>query len=444
MKRSKSITHRFIWYLIIIIIASNCLIFSFQYYITQKNTKNQSIEMGLNLMDSNLTMIEQYFVDIDNIAYSLIYNREIVKFLKNDVDKAADLDWLMGVQSLYYNSRPDLKIYFYKEGKYDDVYAVTQTGKIQDYRYEKWYQELLWNGEDKILLSATAEIEQEKPEFVQSIIYKIYDIYSDNVVGYLKIDMDLESLKEKFLHSYSKIAGTTITDENGNVLFYDKLIIQLDDSVYEGRMTGVYEAEDYIMSYGTSKSTGWRVCMAMSRSELFRNQYLMVRTLLIVLLAILVVTFAVSGRFFSIITVNFTRLVDGMKQVKKGNLQIQVEADTQDEIGMLISEFNEMLIRLNELIAAVEAKQILLNEAEIKALQQQINPHFMHNIMATIMGLASEGMNDEVIEVSECMSNMLRYNTHFENTTTLREEVEQIQNYVKVLKIRFEDRFEVF
>lgn len=184
--------------------------------------------------------------------------------------------------------------------------------------------------------------------------------------------------------------------------------------------------------------------MAMSKEELFRGQYMLIRTLLIILASIVLITLLVSGKFFTIITVNFKRLAKGMEEVKKGNLQTVVEADTPDEISLLIMEFNEMLLKLNELIRTVEAKQALLKEAEIKALQQQINPHFMHNIMETIMGLASEGMDEEVIEVSECMSSMLRYNTRFENTTTLREEVEQIQNYVKVLKVRFEDRFECY
>lgn len=276
------------------------------------------------------------------------------------------------------------------------------------------------------------------------IVYRIDDIYRDETVGYLKIDMNLEFLKKSLLHNYARIAGTTILDEEGNVLFYDKLVIQPEEGLAEDDRSNSYETKDYIVSCGISESTGWRLCMAMSKEELFRDQYMLIRTLLAILASIVLITFLVSGRFFTIITVNFKRLAKGIEEVKKGNLQTVVEADTPDEISLLILEFNEMLQKINELIRAVEAKQTLLKEAEIKALQQQINPHFMHNIMETIMGLASEGMDTEVIEVSECMSSMLRYNTRFENTTTLREEVEQIQSYVKVLKIRFEDRFEVF
>ncbi|MCI8800261.1 sensor histidine kinase [Acetatifactor muris] len=440
MKGKRSLTHKFIRYLILVILVSNCLMFLFQYVITRRNMKRQSMEMGLDLMKSNLTMIEQRFENIDNVAYSLIYNREIIRFLKNDTVKAADLNWLNGVESLYYNSHPDMQLSFYKAGKYGSVYSLMQAGDIEDYRYKKWYQELLWTGKEKILLSGGAQNE----EFMVSVAYRINDVYSDDAVGYLKIDVDLEMLKKSFLHNYSQVAGTTILDEQGKVLFYDKLVIQPETEMMAKEERGVYETKEYIMSCGISQSTGWRLCMAMSKEELFRNQYMLIRTLLIVLASIVLITLLVSGKFFNIITVNYKRLVKGMEEVKEGNLLAVVEADTQDEISLLILEFNEMLLKLNELIRTVEAKQALLKEAEIKALQQQINPHFMHNIMETIMGLASEGMDREVIEVSECMSSMLRYNTRFENTTTLREEVEQIQNYVKVLKVRFEDRFEVF
>ena len=153
MKGKRSLTHKFIRYLILVILVSNCLMFLFQYVITQRNMKRQSMEMGLDLMESNLTMIEQRFENIDNVAYSLIYNREIIRFLKNDTVKAADLNWLNGVESLYYNSHPDMQLSFYKAGKYGSVYSLMQAGDIEDYRYEKWYQELLWTGKEKILLS---------------------------------------------------------------------------------------------------------------------------------------------------------------------------------------------------------------------------------------------------------------------------------------------------
>ncbi|MGN0313910.1 MAG: sensor histidine kinase [Fusicatenibacter sp.] len=445
MKKRKSLTNRFLVYLLFIIVLSNVTVFCFLYTITSRNMTEQTLERSQNLMESNLNIIEQYFEDIDNIAWSIIYNQEIIRFMKSETDKAADLELLYNVESLYYNSRPDLRLTFYKEKRYQNMYSIMEGNRasvIEDYRNAKWYQEILCTDQVKVLL--TNNTEEENPDFVHSMIYRIEDVYGDETVGYLKIDMDLNTLKERFLQDYSNIAGVSIQDAEGKRLFYDGEDVQVPKENYPEKGIHSYETKDQILSCGISDSTGWQLCMVMSKDEIFADQRAMVQILIVVLVVILLITILISNQCFTIITNNFKRLVAGMEMVKQGNLDTHVEPDREDEISFLIGEFNDMICRVNELLKMVEAKQTLVREAEIKALQQQINPHFINNIMETIMGLASEGMDEEVITVSECMSKMLRYNTHFENETTLRAEIEQIKNYVQVLEIRFEDRFEVF
>ena len=239
--KNKTIIYRFMQYLICVVIVSNCLIFFCQFFIVLRNVKKQSFEMGLNMMESNLSMIEQYFSDVDNIAYSLIYNKDIIRFLKTDVDRADDLRWLESIESLYFNSRPDLRLSFYKEGEYQNIYSLMSERDVSDYRYEKWYQEMLWTGKERLIISKAAT--KEEPNFVHSVIYRVNDLYGDGLVGYLKIDMDLMYLKEKFLHDYSRVAGTTITDEEGEVLFWDKLIIELGDDIYKKQEHGGIETK---------------------------------------------------------------------------------------------------------------------------------------------------------------------------------------------------------
>lgn len=444
IKKKESLTNRFLKYLLAIIIVSNILVFGCMSVITQKNMTEQARDNSHDLMEANLKIMEQYFGEIDNIATSIIYNKDVIKFLKTKQDDPTDLEFIYGIESLYYNSRPDLTLTFYKANTGKSMYTLGHTKDgmaIKDYRYSNWYQNIIWIKGQKIVDVSTDE---DSGATVYSIVYKVENLYDNERIGFLKIDMDLSYMKEQFLHGYSKIAGTSICDEEGNILFYDKEAVTVPEELYKENTSGEYENRKYIMAYGISESTGWRLCMAQSREELFHNQRQMLLALILVLVVIVIGTLLLSNKCFNIITVNFKRLVNGMEEVKKGNLTTQVEADTSDEISLLIREFNDMMQRVNTLVHTVESKQILLKEAEIKALQQQINPHFMHNIMETIMGLASEGMDDEVITVSKCMSAMLRYNTTFENTTTIREELKQVKNYVTVLKIRFEDRFDVF
>lgn len=447
MIHKKSLTRRFLRYLIVIILLSNLMVFGCLYSITGRNMTRQTLDRSRNLMESNLNVIEQYFQGIDNLAGSVIYNRDIIRFMKSRTDKLADLELLYSVESMYYNARPDLRLTFFKEEHYTNMYSIMDGERavsVEDYRYSEWYQEIIWTDDEKVLLTDHAD--RPDADFVYSMIYRIEDVYENQTVGYLKVDMDLNALKERFLQSYTNVAGISISDADGNLLFWEGEAVQAPDALYRQGANEIrsYETEEYIMSCSVSESTGWRLCVAMSKDAVFSNQRIMVWGLVIIMAVIVSVTLLISGKCFSVITVNFRRLAEGMESVKKGDLHTHVEPDAEDEIGVLIWEFNEMVGRVNELVQTVEAKQILLKEAEIKALQQQINPHFMHNIMETIMGLASEGMDDEVIQVSECMSDMLRYNTRFENITTLQDELEQVRSYVSILKIRFEDRFEAY
>ena len=441
MKRKQTITHRFLKYLILIILGSNIIIAVFLYGIMRNNAMKQAETLLQNLMESNLALMQQYFEDMDNIASSIVYNKDVIRFMRNDRNTVSDMAFLRGIESQYYYSNPDLDMSFFKSGYWTGMYSIQEKDRaisIPDYRYRDWYQEIIWTRDKKVLMA------DEENHFIQSCVYKIEDLYSSNVVGYLKIDIDMNYLKERFLHNFDEIAGATILDVESNILFYEKMEIQVPPELLKKNKEGIYETGDYIIIYGTSESTGWHLCLASSIEEILQNQNRIIPVLLLLFMLIVGFTLLISRKCFSIITVNFKRLVDGMEQVKRGDLKTQVQADTEDEIGILIQEFNEMMKRIDHLVKRVEAEQLLVKETEIKALQQQINPHFIYNILETIMGLASEGLNEEVIEVSTCLSEMLRYNTRFENITVIADELEQIKNYVTVIKIRFEDRFEVY
>ncbi len=444
MRKNQSITRRFFFYLVVIIVLSNLLIFGASYLIAQKNMHQQSSNMAANLMESHLLMMEDYFRDIDQVAESLIYNPDIIRFLKEKKSNTEDLKFLYGIGSVYYTSRPDLELIFYKKRLCNNQFSIVQKDRadtIPDYRNSGWYQSIEQQKKDRMIFVKSQD--EEGQELTPFIIYRVRDRYYDDTVGYLRVNMNLQSLKERLLHSYKELDGTTIWDEKGRALFYDKLIIEVPEQEQNSGTIHMFETKKYLISWGISQRTGWKITMAVSKEGIIQKQRQMAMMLLLLLAGIIMASLFFSKKCFSIITVNFQRLVEGMERVKKGELTTQVEVETQDEISILIQEFNSMIKKVDLLVQTVESKQLLLKEAEVKALQQQINPHFIHNIMETIMGLASEGMKDQVITVSKCLSSMLRYNMRLENITTLETELKQVYNYIQILKIRFEDRFTV-
>ena len=445
MKQNNTITKRFLRYLISFIIISNLLVFGSYYWIMQNSIRLQSIDMSTNLLNSNLTMMDQYFNDIDYLADSVIYNPKIIAFLKTEQETATNLLLLDSIESIYYHARPDLTFIFYKEGKYYNKYSINQEdglGPIPNYTESEWYQKIQAGNADKVIV--TNNTSEETNRFIHSVIYRIRDLYQNQVVGYLRIDMDLNFLNQRFLHSYKRVSGTTIADQNGDTLFYDQMVVPLPAEVLQKQETGIYETGEHMIIYGISQNTGWLLKMALSRHEISKAREDMFLTWILILSGVILTAIWASNKFFRIITLNYKRLIEGMEQVRQGNLTTQIKDGVKDEISELIWEFNAMMKKVNELVEVVEYKQVLLKEAEIKALQQQINPHFMYNTMETIIGLASCQKDKDVITVCKCMNAMLRYNTRFENVTDLKEELNQVKNYIQVMKIRFEDRFLVY
>ena len=155
MKQKQTITHRFLKYLILIIIGSNLLVAMFLYGIMRDNAMKQAENLRQNLMESNLTMMQQYFDDVDHIADAIIYNRDIIRLMRNKQDTASDLTLLRGIESQYYYSNPDLKMSFFKSGHWTNMYSIQeeQAIPIPDYRYKDWYQEIIWTRNKKVLMA---------------------------------------------------------------------------------------------------------------------------------------------------------------------------------------------------------------------------------------------------------------------------------------------------
>lgn len=453
-KIKKPITRRFLIYIIVLIILSNVLLFLSISVIVRNIMEKQVTESSINLLQRNLENVNEYLAGIDNVANSLIYNQDLIELVKRKENTLSDVNLMNSIFSIFYQSRNDLKLIIYKESEPDKAYSIysgsglTETGDFHD---SEWYRKIRGSEQNRIMVSnqISAYTEREDEEYVHVMVYKIKDRYSDTCIGYLRVDIDLQNLKKYFISDYENIDGTSIYDGDGNLLFLDKKTVKIPESQAdmeetEGTYVCLYQNSSQIIVYGDVSDIGWKMAFCVDKEKIYRDFNITSVVFVTILCSVVLVTLLCSGRLFSIVTDNFKRLVAGMESVKQGNLETQVEVMQDDEVAVLIEEFNGTVRNLNKLIEEVEKKQLLLYEAEIKALQQQINPHFIFNILETIMGLASEGLDSKVITVCRGMSSMLRYNISFQSKTKLENEIVQMKSYIKIMQIRFENKFETF
>ena len=139
------------------------------------------------------------------------------------------------------------------------------------------------------------------------------------------------------------------------------------------------------------------------------------------------------------------KLVKAMKQVREGNLDVSVRVKSTDEFGELALSFNHMTGRIHELVETVYKVQLMEREAELKALEAQINPHFLYNTLATISWVARKANLPEIVKISNSLAKFYRLVlSKGERIICIKEETDMVISYLHIQKIRFENMFDVY
>ncbi len=158
-----------------------------------------------------------------------------------------------------------------------------------------------------------------------------------------------------------------------------------------------------------------------------------------IVIAISILVIFLSSLFFSRTIVRpVTRLSKSLQRVREGDFSVRARVETNDELGDMCHAFNDMAKEIDRLINQVYAIQLKENEASIKALQAQINPHFLYNTLDMIKSMAEIYGAGQVSEVTMALSGMFRYATRSSGVVvTVQEELQNLQNYMKIVNMRF-------
>lgn len=143
-------------------------------------------------------------------------------------------------------------------------------------------------------------------------------------------------------------------------------------------------------------------------------------------------------------TRSLRQLNRNMRSVAEGNLNLEMKLKTQDEIGSLAITFNTMIRRIRNLLEEQKIHDEKLRQLEIESLQQQIRPHFLLNTINSIRWMAIMSQADNVQEMLGSLSNLLKTSIYTsERYHTLGNELDNLADYVKLQKIRYNGLFQV-
>ncbi|GIN85987.1 two-component sensor histidine kinase [Heyndrickxia sporothermodurans] len=156
--------------------------------------------------------------------------------------------------------------------------------------------------------------------------------------------------------------------------------------------------------------------------------------------AIIIAYFAMRNYAKRIYAIDYT-----MKQVKKGNLAVRVQNDSKkDELSTISFSLNNMLDELNQYIEQVYILNIQQREAEMKALQSQIQPHFLYNTLEAIrMKAVIDGSKTTSVMIYN-LGELFRYSLTPKEMVTIGDEIEHIKKYLELMQIRYSSNLQVF
>ncbi len=206
-----------------------------------------------------------------------------------------------------------------------------------------------------------------------------------------------------------------------------------------GTLSGL--SEDYVYRIRRHEATG--LCVVLQQPQVFtRSTMRLLYTVsiscaLICIGVCVVMSFQMSRQLFRPIG----QLHNALQQVGKNNLEVHVPVLQSDELGELAQQFNRMVIDLKRNQQLLVDNQRALNEAQIRMLQAQLNPHFLCNTLDTMKWISKINQVPQVALMSTDLADILRFCIRPEEFVSLRQEVEVLKRYMEIQRIRLADSF---
>ncbi|MCD1258959.1 sensor histidine kinase [Paenibacillus athensensis] len=339
--------------------------------------------------------------------------------------------------------------------KYGNPYYRYKNGFRQDIkeRYPYWKSAV----QDSKGLPALIGTEQvvnnsNARNYVFSVIREVFND-SYEAIGLIVVDANI-SFFERIVQDLDKAThgSTLILDQYENVVYDSNKTFMTHNMANAGWLRNVdgrqgsYVAEvdgkQTLVIYSLSEQTQWHVVITVPVSELTkdvaRNRNLTIAVTLLAVVTALIISVLLSF----VLTRSLRILVNLMRQVQHGHLDVKYPVKYKDEIGRLGNQFNRMLERIKQLLAENVSIGERKREAELAALQTQINPHFIYNTLESIRMTAEINDDSEVADMTQILGKLLRYGiTMGRDFVRLEQELDHLRNYMKLQDYRYPGKF---
>jgi two-component system sensor histidine kinase YesM len=446
--------------LIIILALLIFLLIALQY------TENTVLDNSLNYVGQ---IIEQVNYDIDsyieymeNIADIMVDDKDLQSYLyvinqpKNfKVDKRVNV---VTQFKTVLESREDIyNIGAYSaDGNHIINDGMTHFNEYLDIAQQSWYREAIESPTGEALSASHVQNAiKNNYKWVITLSKVIVNQRTGEKSGVFFIDLNYSIISN--LCNKNRLGNKSyifIIDKDGDIIYHPK-----QQLIYGGiKKENIQEilnsdGEDIIINKGNDKlhytyrksdKTGWIIVGVIFQSELLKNSRQTKILYIIVSIFLIIGVILVSRRLSIGITRPIHRLRDSMVKVEKGEFkQANIDIIANNEVGILTHSFNNMTNKIDELMQEIVYEQEEKRKLEMRALQSQINPHFLYNTLDSIIWMAEGNKNREVVQMTASLAKLMRQSISNEaQLISIKQEMEYIQSYLTIQKMRYRDKLE--
>lgn len=270
-------------------------------------------------------------------------------------------------------------------------------------------------------------------------------------IGTLAIRIDMGRLFSDFAKGMNSNDAQLIIMKNKEAIYPEASEFPIDRlsalSGDEGYKVIRSNGKQYFVTYIASSNTDWTYYTLIPFDDIFDRIVKVKNTIIIIFAVLFVAILLIAVSFANGITEPIERLNAKMKRVQLGNFDYTDEPNSRalamDEAGQMHRNFRIMVERINELIHENYVKQLTIRDTEFKALQAQINPHFLYNTLESINWSAKLSNQTHISQMVEALGSLLRTSINLkEPLIPLSKELDIISHYVTIQKYRFEERLD--
>jgi two-component system sensor histidine kinase YesM len=421
----------------------------------------EEIDLRINLVEKTMNMISN---DPRILNYTEYNDSSISKVLDNWIDfneyeamKYNNIDMNI-IDNIIFIPKFDSQASFIKG---NDSFVANEIEKQIGYKRlaesKKYINKNIWTDYfvNNYLNSETKKNDYKIYNFM--VIRNIYNGKENKDIGYMAISINLEKFSQLIDNvKIDEKSNIYILDSNNKILasdnrskilhklnvnndFYDKLSTKNDYFKSE-----IKNSNYYIFTFPLDFND-YRMIVTIPVSELSKSIYTFWKAIFLVGFIVLILIMLISGVISNNLSSPLSEVLDGIKQIRKGNLNKKLNVKGCIEVKELSSEYNYMLIKINNLLSEIKKEQQTIRKAELKALKSQINPHFLYNTLATIKGLISLERKKTAIDLTISLSKYYRLVlSNGKDEISIEDEIQHINEYLYIMRLRYGDRLDYY